>query len=169
MKALQPKPDAKKNWWKNDDDWFWGGQTREQRTAIRALQAEMKAESERVLGADPAAEARDNPWMERQYGFAAPEKREALQQLEQDYNELSNDLRRESKGFQMPSDAEKARFLQEEKRRDLAAILSPEELAEYERRQSRTAQNLRWQMTQMDATEAEYLAIFEIRKEFDEQ
>ena len=168
MKALQPKPNAKQNWWKNDEDWYWGGQTKEQRAAMKALQAEVKAENERVLGADPTGE-RENPWMERQYGFVSPEKREALQQLEQDYNELSNDLRRESKGFQMPSDAEKARFLQEEKRRDLAGILSPEELADYDRRQSRTAQNLRWQMTQMDATEEEYLAIFEIRKDFDEQ
>ena len=168
FKEFQTSPDTKRAWWKNDEDVSWGGQTKEQRAALRALRAELKAEQERVLGQDPDA-ARMNPWMERQYGFASADKREALQQLEQDYNELGGELRRETRGFQTPADAEKARFIQEEKRRDLAALLTPEELAEYDRRNSRTAQNLRWQMTQMDASEEEYLAIFELRKDFDER
>lgn len=168
FKDLQPADNAKSVWWKNDEDGYWGGQSKEQRVAMKALQAELKAESERVLGKDPEA-SKMNPWMERQYGFASADKREALQQLEQDYNELANDMRRETRGFQTPADAEKARFIQEEKRRDLAALLTPAELAEYDRRNSRTAQNLRWQMTQMDASEEEYLAIFEIRKDFDER
>jgi hypothetical protein len=168
FKALQPGGDEKKPWWKNDDDGgYWGMQSKEQRAQVKALQAEIKAESERVLGKDPRSESM-NPWLERQYGFVSAEKREALQELEQDYNELSSELQRESRGFQMPLDSEKARFLQEEKRRDLALILTPEEMADYDLRQSRTAQNLRWQMTKMDATEAEYRAIFEIRKEFDD-
>ena len=171
MRALQPQPDPDRPWWKNDESGgYWGAQSREQREASRALQAELKAERERVLGPDPAEETRrNNSWMAQQSGYVAAEKWEQLQQLEQDYNELSNELRRDTRGFQMPDDAEQARFLQEEKRRDLAAFLSPEELAAYDRRQSRTAQNLRWQMTQMDASEAEFLAIFEIRKDFDER
>jgi len=168
FEELQPANNAKPAWWKNDEDGFWGGLSKEQRVAMKALQAELKAESERVLGKDPEA-AKMNPWMERQYGFAAADKREALQQLEQDYNELANDMRRETRGFQTPADAEKARFIQEEKRRDLAALLTPAEMAEYDRRNSPTAQKLRWQMTQMDASEEEYLAIFEIRKDFDER
>lgn len=168
FKALQPDADSTKPWWKNDDDGgYWGSQSKEQRAAMKTLQAEIKAESERVLGKDPRSESM-NPWLERQYGFVSADKREALQELEQDYNELSSELQRESRGFQMPLDAEKARFLQDEKRRDLALILTPEEMADYDLRQSRTAQNLRWQMTKMDATEAEYRAIFEIRKEFDD-
>ncbi|MBC8010303.1 MAG: hypothetical protein H7067_09410 [Burkholderiales bacterium] len=168
FKALQTSPDAAQAWWKNDEDGgYWGGQTKEQRAAMKDLQAEMKAESERVLGKDPREESM-SPWLERQYGFVAAEKRQSLQELEQDYQELSSDLQRESRGFQMPLDADKARFLQEEKRRDLAMILTPEELADYDLRQSRTAQNLRWQMTKMDANEAEYRAVFEIRKEFDD-
>jgi hypothetical protein len=168
MRALQTGSAADQPWWKNDDS-FWSTQHREQREAMKALQAEIKAERERVLGPDPEAKPGGAPWLERHYGFLPAAKREALQQMEQDYNELAQDLRREAKGFSMPEDAEKARFLEAEKRRDLAAMLSPEELADYDLRQSRTAQNLRWQMTRMDATEVEYRAIFEIRKDFDEQ
>lgn len=166
MRALQVGANQKVEWWKNENDW-WGGRTKEQREELRALQAEAKSEIERLLGKDPNAVS-GNPWLERQYGYLAAEKREALQQLEQDYNELGNELRQDTQGFSLPSDREKTRFLLEEKRRDLEALLSPEELHDYDLRQSRTAQNLRWQMTQMDATEAEYRAIFELRKDFDE-
>jgi hypothetical protein len=166
MRALQAGPGAKQEWWKNDNDW-WGGQTKEQRAEMKALQAEIKAESERLLGKDPNALA-NNPWLARQYGFLPADKREALQQLEQDYNELGNELRQEAQGFTLPSDREKTKFLMAEKRADLEALLTPEELKDYDLRQSRTAQNMRWQMTQMDASEAEYRTIFEIRKGFDE-
>ncbi len=168
MKALNTTPDGAAAWWKNDDG--WQSRTKEQRAAMRALQDELNAEHLRLLGESSlAANLRNNPWMERQYGFLPPDKREALLRLEQDYNELSQELNAESRGFRMPEDAEKARFLEEEKRRDLAEILGPEGFADYERRRSRTANNLRWRMTQMDATEAEYVAIFEIQKEFDDR
>ncbi len=167
-RALQPRHDPDRPWWKNDEDGQWGGQTREQREMARALREEQRAEMERLLGKDPRA-AEANSWLARQYGFLPAGKREELQRLEQDYNELTNDLRREFRGFTLPSDIEKMRFLAEEKRRDLEALLSPAELEAFELRQSRTAQNLRWRMTQMDASEAEFRAIFELQRDFDDR
>ena len=166
LKALQTGPVAHEDWWKNPSG-GWGGQNKEQRAAMKAAQAEMQAENERVLGKDPSVLG-NNPWLERQYGFLPAEKREALMQLEQDYNELNHELQEDLQGFSLPSDREKMKFLLAEKRADLEALLTPEELKDYDLRQSRTAQQLRWQMTQMDATEAEYRAIFEIRRVFDE-
>lgn len=166
MKALQPAPDPDRPWWKNDDE--YRGQTREQREQARLLRDEQRAELEALLGKDPNA-AGANSWLARQYGFLPEEKREELQRLEQDYNDLASETRREARGFMLPSDQEKLRFIEEEKRRDLATFLSPEEYAAYEMRQSRTAQNLRRRMTQMDATEAEFRTIFEIQKDFDER
>lgn len=167
FQALQTSTPGQSAWWKNDDGWQVN--TKEQRAAIRVLQDEVNQEHLRLLGESSTADAmRNNPWLERQYGFLPPEKREALMRLEQDYNELSQELNEESRGFRMPEDAEKARFIEEEKRSDLAEALGPEAFAEYERRRSRTANNLRWRMTQMDATEAEFVAIFEIQKEFDD-
>lgn len=165
LKALQPAPDPNRPWWKNDDD---SRQTREQREESRRLREEQRAEAERILGKDPRG-ADANPWLARQYGFIATEKREDLQKLEQDYRDLSEEFRREARGFMLPSDQEKLKFLEEEKRRDLASLLTPQEFADYEMRQSRTAQNLRWRMTQMDASEAEFRTIFELQKDFDER
>jgi hypothetical protein len=169
MKALQPKSNGRQEWWKNDENGMWGGQTKENRVALKALMAQAKAEHERVLGADASPENNGNDWLRRQYGSLTTEKQQAMQELDQDYNELAQDLQRETKGFSMPADAEKARFLREEQRKDLATILTPEEMADYDRRNSPTANSLRWLMTRMDASEAEYLAIYELKKEFDEK
>jgi hypothetical protein len=166
FKALQTQKPNQSEWWKNDNG--WGNQSKDAREQMRAIQAELKAENLRVLGPDPANPEGNNPWMERQYGYIPAAKREAMQKIEQDYNDLNSELHQESQGFEIASDREKRRFLAEEKRRDLAEILSPEELRAYDMRQSSTASQLRWRMTQMDATEQEYVAIFELQKKFDD-
>ncbi len=168
FKALQNNPSVNAStWWKNPDGSRYQGLTKEQREESRRLQKEIKEESERLLGATNTVN--QNPWLERQYGFLPTDKRELLQQTEQDYNELIGEINQETQGFQLPSDREQLRFLEEEKRRDLVALLTPEELRAYDMRNSSTAQQLRWKMTKMDASEEEYVQIFDLQKNFDDQ
>ena len=167
MREISFGQTSSKEWWKQED-WNFGGRTKEEREELRALQKQTKDEIERLLGPDPEPE-KSNPWLARQYGFLPAEKRDALMKLEQDYQELQMELQQDMGSFRMPADQEKQRFLEEEKKRDMAALLSPEEMENYELRQSSTAGQLRWQMTRMNATEEEYRAIFAIRREFDEQ
>ncbi|MFH1500257.1 MAG: hypothetical protein ABII82_20825, partial [Verrucomicrobiota bacterium] len=167
LQQNQTKPDPA-IWWKNPEHLRHQRQhqTREQREASRDLHKAIQAETESLLGKHPA-QPPDNPWLQRQYGFLPPERRELLQRTEQDYNELIGEVNNETMGFQLPSDQEQLRFLHEEKRRDIEALLSPEELRAYDLRNSQTAQQLRWKMTLMDATEQEYLQIFDLQKDFD--
>jgi hypothetical protein len=109
LKALQPAPDPNRPWWKNDDE--YRGQTREQREQARMVRDEQRAELESLLGKDPNATGA-NSWLARQYGFLPEEKREELQRLEQDYNDLANEMRRDARGFMLPSDQEKLRFIE---------------------------------------------------------
>ncbi|MET0262825.1 MAG: hypothetical protein ABW223_07990 [Rariglobus sp.] len=164
MRALQPKADATKPWWKDNNDWY-GNMTREQRTQLRTLQREGAEEAERVLGPDKANAGWG--WQDTRFNFIAEEKRKDVQEVEQDYQDLIQEVQMDMNGFTLPSDAEKIRFLQEEKMRDLAAVLTPQELADYDLRMSKTAQQLRWKMTRFDASEEEYRKIFEIQKAFD--
>ena len=165
LKAIGKQPDDNAaEWWKNPGHFNPRGQTREQREEMRRIQREFQAENERLLG---PPDLHENPWLERQYGFLPAEKRRLLQQTEQDYNELIGEINNETSGFMLPSDREQLRFLQEEKRRDLESLLSPEELRAYDLRNSPTAQQLRWKMTKMNATEAEYLQIFDLQQNFD--
>ncbi len=168
FKALQPQtqPDPA-IWWKNPEQLRHQrqSQTREQREASRELHKAIREETEALLGKPDAPQI--NPWQQRQYGFLADEKRELLQRVEQDYNELIGEVNNETMGFQLPSDREQLRFLNEEKRRDIESLLTPEELRAYDLRNSPTAQQLRWKMTQMDASEEEYLKIFDLQKNYD--
>lgn len=169
FKALNPhqNPDPDKPWWKDDRSQQngWNGMTKAQRDESRRLQREIRDESVRLFGSD----ANQNPWLEQRFSFLAPEKRQALMDIQQDYQELMSEIQQETQGFRLPSDAEKLRFLQAEQKRDIEALLSPQELLDYELRNSPTAQQLRWKMTQYDATEQEYISIFPLQKAFDEK
>ena len=167
MKTLQPKPDPNKPWWKNDqnNNWF-GGMNREQRAEMRRLQSEANDESTRILG--PNKDNNGWGWQDTRLSFLPEEKRKDFQEIEQDYQDLIQEVQQDMNGFTLPSDTEKIRFLQEEQKRDLAAILSPSELADYELRMSKTANQLRWKMTRFDGTEEEYRKVFSIQKAFDD-
>ncbi len=171
FKALQPKPDPNKPWWKDDprqqNGWF-GGMTKAQREEMRKLQREVKDESERILGPDKNNNGFGG-WQDPRLSFLPAGKRKQLQDIQQDYGELISEVQQNMQGFQLPSDREKLRYLQAEQKRDLEAIMSPEERQSYDLRMSQTAQNLRWQMTRFDATEEEYMKIFPLQKAFDDQ
>ena len=168
FKALNPQPDPNKPWWKEDrnqQNRWNGGMTKAQREESRRLQREVRDETERLLGPN----ANQNRWQDQRLAFLPAEKRQSLQQIQQDYQELINEVNQDSQGFRLASDADKLRFLQEEQKRDIEALMSPEERQAYDLRMSSTAQQLRWKMTQLDATEQEYLAIFPLQKSFDDK
>ncbi|CAM2934620.1 hypothetical protein [Rariglobus hedericola] len=170
FKALNPQqnPDPNKPWWKEDrsqQNRWNGGMTKAQRDESRRLQREVRDETERLLGPD----VNQNRWQDQRLSFLAPEKRQSLQDIQQDYQELMSEVQQDMQGFRLASDVEKLRFLQEEQKRDIEALMTPEERQDYDLRMSNTAQQLRWKMTQYDATEAEYLAIFPLQKAFDEK
>ncbi|MCS6244212.1 MAG: hypothetical protein H2172_10200 [Opitutus sp.] len=170
FKALNPQPsdfEAKQSWWKDDPSQVngWNGnRSKAQRDEARRLQREVKEESERLLGVDPT----QNRWQSQQFAFLAPEKRQALLDIQQDYQELINEVQQDTQGFRLASDGEKLRYLQAEQKRDMEALMSPAERQAYELRQSSTAQQLRVKMTALNATEQEYLKIFPLQKAFDE-
>lgn len=165
MKAIRPKPDTDRPWWKDNNDWY-GRLTSEQRTEMRRMQTEAQEESIRILG--PDKENQGWGYQDTRYSFLPEEKRKNVQTVEQDYQDLIQEVQQDMNGFALPSDQEKIRFLMEEKKRDIAALLTPEELANYDLRMSRTAQQLRWKMTKFDATEDEYRKIFAAQKAFDD-
>jgi hypothetical protein len=169
-KALQPKPDPSKPWWKDDsrqNGWF-GNMSKAQRAEMRQIQKDQRAEMERVLGPNKNNNGWGG-WQDPRMSFLSSEKRQQLQQVQQDYQELMSDVQQDMQGFTLPSDREKLRYLQEEQKHDIEALMTPEERQAYDLRMSSTAQQLRWQMTKFDATEEEYLKIFPLQKTFDDK
>lgn len=72
--------------------------------------------------------------------FLSPEKRAAVRRVTLDYDEM--EARFSGAVPQLASDREKLRLLRAERDRDVAALLTPAERAEYEMRQSPAAQRL---------------------------
>lgn len=96
-----------------------------------------------------------------QYGDIPAEKEDKLQRVVGDYGDLRNTIYAESSGLLMPEDREKIAYLEKEMRNDLAEILTPAELENYELRSSTTANELRSQLTTFQPTEAEFRALFQ--------
>ncbi|ATC64149.1 hypothetical protein CMV30_09380 [Nibricoccus aquaticus] len=150
------------NFWKRDYGNFW-------RSAdpLKALdlRREKAAEMKTLLAglAEP-----DKPGNDPRSGFLPTTKAEQVRLIREDYEALRQPLQSYD-GITLPEDSEKLAFLEKQERADLAEALTPEELTAYDLRNSRTAQQLRYQLAAFDATEDEYKTIFALRQAYDEK
>lgn len=103
-----------------------------------------------------------------QFSFLPAAKRDALRRITQDYDEMFAKFSG-SGGIQLASDREKLRLLRLEKERDIAALLSPDELAAYEMRTSTSGNTVRGRYGDAIESEAEFQKIYALQKAFDEK
>lgn len=101
------------------------------------------------------------------YGNLPGDKIAQLDKIEQDYGEVYWQQRRSAEtgdALDTFEGRQRIRLLEEEKERDLAAILSPEELADYQRRGSRDARTVITGVQDIEVTEAEFNALYAAQK-----
>jgi hypothetical protein len=135
---------------------------RQQRQLIRELlDVDLRVEMARYTG--------DGDYPEREYGFLPQDKLERVQALAEQYDELEEDLYTRARGVLVDADREELRRMQRQRRDELAAILTPEELEEYELRRSDTADNLRSSLGAFQPSEEEFREIFRLQRAFDLQ
>ncbi|MFA6289232.1 MAG: hypothetical protein WC661_17755 [Opitutaceae bacterium] len=157
--ALRPARPPRKYWEK--DDYLNGDKlTLEQRLGLIDLRREKDDIRRALLGEDPSKPVDDNP--------VPVAKRTQLKQITEDYDAMISQLQRESKGFMLPSDDEKLRFLRSEKDKEINELLTPAERTEYDLRSSQTAQQLRWRLSSFAPTEEEFRALYPLQKSIDE-
>jgi len=133
---------------------------------MQVLYREQSETLKKLLGNEATGSASEaNSYLPRTYGNISAEKIEAIQRMTNDYNEMRNQVYSESLGVMLPEDREKMTILDKEKRADLEAILSPEELAEYDMRNSPTMARMRSQFGNFDLTEQEFYSIFAATKQ----
>lgn len=136
-----------------------------------ALSKQFNAELAALLGEELGRldlDDPDNGWIARRFSGLPKEKAVALHRIEQDYQELEQEIHARAGNFMLPSDEEKIRLLKQEQERDIAALLTPEERAEWELRASSTADRARNHATRYRATEEEYRRIYALQKTFDD-
>lgn len=93
------------------------------------------------------------------YGELPAAKIELVERINRDYADMDQQIRAATNGILLAEDREKLAYLQLERRKDLATVLSPAELEEHLLRSSPFTSRLREALTVMDATEAEFRAL----------
>lgn len=156
--AAQKPPDL---WWQRP---FYDS-FRDPKTAAlyRQLARDERDMIAQLLGPNPPIDEEDRVHQVRKYGNLAPEKVARFEQLERDYQDLMEDVRAQAGDIILPEDREKLAFLENEKRVDIAKLLTPEEFFEYELRSSVAARRLRDQLALFQPSEEEFRAMFALQ------
>lgn len=166
FKRLQPA--ANHPYWQRSYD--QSSASPDERAARRALERELADERKKILGADfDQATLAARRQRERLYGNIPAGKADQLQTIVRDYGDLVSSVREQSKGIILPEDRAQLALLEREKRADLAALLTPAELAEYDLRSSPSASVVRNRLRNFDTTEDEYRRLVSLQLEFDQQ
>jgi hypothetical protein len=137
--------------------------TREERAELRQLASSLREQILDVLG--PQGFDSTSPYSQR-YAFLSPETAAKLVDLDRDYGEMRQEINQESERFKVASDADKLKFLEHERRKDLEATLTPAELEAYNLRFSPAAYTLRNRLAKIDLTEAEYRDLYDLQQAF---
>ncbi len=129
--------------------------------ASARLHDAINAEVDGLLGqpapADPFREAIDR----RRYGPLPSDVLTRLKAIESDYQDISAEIYQSNGSVMTPEDMKQLRYLEEEKARDFAELLTPEQLLEYKLRADQDANMLRNRLGIMHVTEEEFRLIYE--------
>ena len=108
--------------------------------------------------------------LRRQLPDFAPEKIAQLAALQQRYQEQRSEIFSQVRtGGMLPEEREKVAAIDKAMHAELAQLLTPAELVDYDLRLSNTASQLRYSLSAFNATEAEFRAIFKLQSAFDQQ
>lgn len=156
-------PTVVEPFWKSPDP----AREQERRLVNRQISREQAAMRRELLG---AGQGLVEKFQANRMAFLPPDKAELIGRIEADYSELTGDLHMERGGrMLLEEDREKLAMIEREKRADLVAALTPQELEAYDLRFSRSAQSVRSRMRNFDPTEEEFLSVYALQKIFDER
>ena len=140
---------------------------------LDALDKEQRDLVKQLLGVDYRTEMSryyvDDNYDERMYGFLPGDKQDKVKGLQARYDDLEQEVYARSKGVLLDSDQEQLRRIEKQREAELAQVLTPAELEEYQLRNSSTANTMRAQLTGFEPNEEEFRKIFRIQKIFDDQ
>ena len=152
---------------------YWSGRSRGRSDALTAAQygeivalnREAEFQENQILGTGDGA----SPYGRARYPYLPPEKAGRLAELESDYSQMRFKVAEEMFGFRMPGDDAKLKLLDEEHKRDVDALLSPEEKMAKDLRDSTTAYGVQRAFAGFDGTEEEYKIVFALQQKLDEK
>jgi hypothetical protein len=168
FKALRPNFEDK--YWLGYDFSGVRGTSAEDLAKRREIQRVVEAEVQALLGDGPEALGEyERILRDRMTTYLSNAKIQQVEAIRKDYDELAGSIRARARGLPLKADREALRLLEQERRADLAATLTPEELGEYDLRASYTSTNVRNRLQFFEPTEEEFRAITRIQLAIDQQ
>lgn len=146
---------------------FFGNLDSTTRAEMAATWAEQHATLIAALGDAFIATPDFQRNLKRDFGSVSLEKAVAIQKIKDDYDSMRSSPRSLIGGVTLPEDLDKTALLEKNKRADIAALLTPQELLDYELRNSDLASGLRRDLRAFAPTETEFRAIFALKSEAD--
>lgn len=143
--------------------WTSKAGTRNREADLRA-QRELSDAIIAAFGEDPLFKPRNEA---STLAFLPTAKRDALRRIVQDYDEMLAQFA--ATGVELSSDREKQKLLRAERDRDIAALLSPEELLAYEMRTSTSGTTIKARFGDGIASEDEFARLYALQKAFDDR
>jgi hypothetical protein len=147
--------------------------SRERMRQERALREEKSALLADLLGVDPEKERRKaeggepwQDWSQRRVDFLPESKREAAAKYLDEFEDKMQDFYVRNRGLYDSQYRSEQRQLEAERLQGLAQFLTPEELREYELRQTQLANQLSHDLRGMTLNRDQYEAIYDIRKKY---
>jgi len=173
-RELWPEQNVVKPFWevqKNDPG--DSKRSRERSRRNRELQKEKSALLVELLGVDPEKEQRKAEgqtdyvdYYERRVSFLPEEKREAVTRLLDEFEEKSQEFYARNRGLYDAQYRAERGQMEAERMQMLAQVLSPQELREYELRQTQLASQLRNDLRSATVSREDYEAIYDVRKRY---
>lgn len=164
--ALRPPKQPKNpNFWEFRNQGYYPDRdmTKEQRAQTSALRKEQTALIKELLGADVyeamAKDSGHSDWSERMYGPLPKEARDKISEMQQRFQEEQSEIYAKAGGYIDQDTQAEIAALRKKHRAELATVLTPEQLEDYELRSSETAQRMRWELSAFEPDEKEFRAI----------
>jgi hypothetical protein len=169
--ALRPpkKPDDGKFWEHRN---FWGGpemqMTKVQREQMRALQREESDLLKSLFGEDfyqqRIKDDGGEDWMDKNYAFIPKELRERVQDIDSRMNEEKQDIYAKNEGYVDQYAQADLHKIEKKYHDELAKILTPEQLQQWDMRNSDMANQLKSDLSAFDPNEDEFRALFQYKQ-----
>ncbi len=146
----------------------------EKKKQLREVQLEKRTLLKELLNIETPLETlrgvhtRDYELFEAAFNSVRADKREMVRQIQENYWQVSDATSDQFNGLRSPEYLEEYKRNNAERRRQLAQVLTPQELEEYELRASSTATRLAAQLSQFNPFPEEFRQIARIRKAIDE-
>jgi Spy/CpxP family protein refolding chaperone len=164
--ALLPpkKPKNEKFWETRNQSYFpERDMTKEQRAQTTALRKEQQNLLKELLGADfyeqIAKEAGYPDYNERMFGQLSKEVRDKVSEMNERFQDERTAFYAKTEGYMDQDSQAEMAAIRKKFRAELATVLTPEQLEDYELRSSETAQRMKWELSSFDPDEKEFRAI----------